>query len=284
MAAIIKRALVLTMRETDPATFMDESSLRLFELERGISIAIYGMKAERQLPFQSYIGYTLFKNGLPAAYGGSWMFGKRAMFGLNIFETYRGGESGFMMCQLLRVYIQVFELDYVEVEAYQFGLDNPDGIRSGAFWFYYRYGFRSLNKALNSLSAKEFQKIKQQKGYRSSEKILLQFTESNIVLKLQPAVHIKHSEIAAGITKMINVRFGGNRMLAEQKATAAFLQKTKMELPSNVNELQVLKEVALWAEAFQIKNKNQLQLMRAMIHLKPIDPYAYNQVIQGFFL
>lgn len=90
----------------------------------------------------------MFKNGLPIAYGGSWIWADQAKFGLNILEPYRGGESGYVMCQLLRVYQQVFGLKMIEVDAYQFGLDNPDGIRSGAYWFYYRYGFRSMTEAL----------------------------------------------------------------------------------------------------------------------------------------
>ncbi|GBL35947.1 hypothetical protein EMGBS15_15420 [Filimonas sp.] len=42
VAAVIKKSLILTMRETDPSTYMDESTLRLYALERGISVAIYG--------------------------------------------------------------------------------------------------------------------------------------------------------------------------------------------------------------------------------------------------
>lgn len=86
LSAVIKISLLLTHRETDPATFMDLHTLRLYELERGIAIAIYSMKASRQLPLQSYVGYTLFKNGYPAAYGGSWIFGPRAMCSGSIFS------------------------------------------------------------------------------------------------------------------------------------------------------------------------------------------------------
>jgi hypothetical protein len=282
IAKIIQRSLTLTMRETDPATYMDESTLKVFELERGVTIAIYGMNADRQLPFQSYIGYTLFKNGIPAAYGGSWMFGKGAMFGLNIFETFRGGESGYLMCQLLRVYIQVFSLTYVEVEAYQFGLDNPDGIRSGAFWFYYRYGFRPINNTLNTLANKEFGLIQSKPGYRSSEKVLLRFTESNIALQLANHRPVKHTEIAAQISHMINKSYKGDRIIAELESIKLFVQKTKLgDLSSYEN--QVLIEVALWANAFDIDDKKQLGFMVEMIRIKPICPYAYNELLTQFF-
>lgn len=66
---------------------------------------------------------------------------------------------------------------------------NPEGISSSAYWFYFRFGFRSLEKELNQLSLQEFEKIKTQKGYRSSEETLLRFTESNIALNIEKVFH-----------------------------------------------------------------------------------------------
>ncbi|MBK9983286.1 MAG: hypothetical protein IPP15_12935 [Saprospiraceae bacterium] len=70
---------------------------------------------------------------------------RKSEFWNKIFSNpFRNGESAFILAQLLRVYKHVFKLSYFEVEPYQFGLDNPEGIASGAFWFYYRFGFRPL--------------------------------------------------------------------------------------------------------------------------------------------
>lgn len=185
VASKIKISLALLLRETDPSTFIDLSSLHLFHLERGISVAIYGMVSERQLPYESYIGFTLFKNGYPAAYGGAWVFGRRAKFGINIFETFRGGESGMFFTQILRVYARCFEIDHFEIESYQFGADNPEGIVSGAYWFYYKHGFRSTDKKLAAIAEKEAEKIQRNKSYRTSLKILEEFTKSNMELLLK---------------------------------------------------------------------------------------------------
>jgi len=58
------------------------------------------------LSFASRILYwfMMFKNGYPMAYGGGWLFGKRSLLGINIFESFRGGESAFVFAQLLRTY------------------------------------------------------------------------------------------------------------------------------------------------------------------------------------
>lgn len=278
LISTIKKSLLLTLRETDPSTYMDESSLRFFELERGISIAIYGMQANRQLPLQSYIGYTLFKNGFPAAYGGSWIFGKAAMFGLNIFECFRGGESGYMMCQLLRVYKQVFNIEYFEVEPYQYGLDNPDGIKSGAFWFYHRYGFRPVNLKLNILANRETAKIKANPQYRSSSLTLLRFTESNIALHLDGPIPLKYLEVTKKITEMISREFHGNRSRAIEYCNQLILKH--LNKPSfNEEQKNVLEEVGLFCNAFKFYNQEQLNLIIQMIQTKPIDPYLYNTIL-----
>jgi len=213
---VVKNSMAITARETDPTTFMEESSFRLYHLERGISIAIYGMIPSRQLALESYVGFTAFKNGFPVAYGGAWVFGERASFGLNVFETFRGGESGYIMTQLLRVYKNVFSVHYFEIEPNQFGLDNPEGIASGAFWFYYRHGFRPLDRHLRQKAEKEFDKMQSRKGYRTSEKTLILFTESSMVFQSDNYTPLRVSEIFSAVTRMIQQLYEGNRSSAEK--------------------------------------------------------------------
>ncbi len=280
---VIKRSQVLMMRETDPSSYMDENSLRVYEMERGVCIAIYGIQASRQLVFESYIGYTLFKNGLPGAYGGSWVFGRTAMFGLNIFEPYRGGESGYLMFQVLRVYKQVFGLTYIEVEAYQFGYDNPDGIRSGAFWFYYRFGFRPIDKRLDALASKEYRRIKTNPDYRCPEKVLQQFTASNIALQLGSQIPLSVAELTGKITTLIAKQFKGDNTAAVDKAVSIFCKQVKLPGQFSEAEKQVLDEIALLALTGDIKDRERSLLLLEMIRVKPHDPYRYNKIVHRLF-
>lgn len=279
---VIKRSMALMARETDPATFMDKDSLKVFDLERGISIAIFGMTPDRQLPLESYLGFTLFKNGFPMSYGGAWVFGRRALFGINIFEAFRGGESGYVMCQLLRVYRQVFGVDYFEVEPYQYGADNPDGIKSGAFWFYYRYGFRPLDETLTKLADAEFQKIKTKPGYRSSEKTLLRFTESNISMNLGKGIPVTVSELVLKITKAIQTRFKGDRLIAEQVLIGDFTTKTNLDKTLSKDEERVLSEVAFLAAVIN-PDKKRYEVLKEMILAKSKDVANYQSLILDLF-
>jgi hypothetical protein len=280
---IIRKSLLLTMRETDTSTYMNPTSLSLYHLERGVSIALYGLNANRQLPYQSYIGYTAFKNGFPVAYGGSWVFGHTAMFGLNILESYRGGESGYIMCQLLRTYIQSFKLSYIEIENYQFGKDNPDGIKSGAFWFYYRYGFRPIDKKLNTLAHYEFERIKANKNFRSSEKTLLLLSESNIVLNLNGILPQKKEFIFNKVLHMITHDFKGNNLLATQVAIKDFFVKLNLKNTFNDEQKQTLEEIALWAKAFNVVDSEKLNILYKMINTKTKDAFEYNELVKSYF-
>lgn len=279
----IKNSLFLKSRETDPVTYMDESSLRLFDLERGISVAIYGITPDRQLPLESYIGYTLFKNGFPAAYGGSWVFGFQALFGMNVFESYRGGESAFMMCQLLRVYRQVFRINYFEIEPYQFGKDNPEGIESGAYWFYYRLGFRSIEKEQSDLAEKENQKIKAKKGYRSSHATLKRLAESYIALTLGDYNKITVGGISQKVTAFIEKNYGSDREKAEKAVTGSFKKKTNLDTALRDEENESIKEMAFVSEVLKITSSKQLELLKQMTLAKPKDVYKYQELLREFF-
>lgn len=207
-----RTALALLNRETDPVTYCNEDGLMYYELEHGLSIALFSMLPPRRLPLESYIGFMMFKNGYPMAYGGGWLFGHRSLLGINIFEAFRGGESAFVFAQLLRTYKNAFGAEYFEVEPYQFGKNNPEGLQSGAFWFYYRFGFRPLDPQLNQLALSEASKIANEKGYRSSIETLKKFTTGNVFVNFSNQDSaLNPSLISKFISQKIALNFNGDR-------------------------------------------------------------------------
>jgi hypothetical protein len=212
------RGVLCTMeRETDPVTYSDRRAVQLCRIDRGIDIALYPMIFERRLPFDSYIGYMAFKNRLPVAYGGGWIFQQRSKIGVHVFEAYRGGESAFIFCQVLRLYHHFYSVNRFIVEPYQIGKNNAEGIKSGAFWFYYRLGFLPVKEELRMLAATEYERILEDKGYRSSLKEMKKLILSNLELVCDETGH-HHTDVSfvsEAVTKMINSRFQGDRMNAE---------------------------------------------------------------------
>lgn len=218
-------ALLLLNRETDPITYGEAKDCLVYNLEHGLTIALYCIQPALRLSVESYIGFMMFKNGYPMSYGGAWLFGQRSLIGINIFEAFRGGESAFVFAQLLRTYSQAFGATQFEVEPYQFGKGNPEGIKSGAFWFYYRFGFRPIDTKLAQLAEQEASKIAANKGYRTDYETLKLFTKSNLLVNFKPTeIDIKPLQISYFITAVIASQFMGSRVEA-QKYCKATLQK-----------------------------------------------------------
>ncbi len=281
---IIKNAMALTVREIDPATFLKKESMRIFNLERGLTIAIYAMEGRHQLPLETYFGFTFIKNGIPVSYGGIWTFGRMAKLGLNIFEPFRGGESGYILTQLIRVCKQFLGATYFEVEPYQFGLENPDGIKSGAFWFYYKFGFKPVDKDLNTLAEKEKRKIKSNSKYRSSEKTLIEFTASNVGLNLEEGLPKNVQDLKVEILTALKKDWQNNYAAARLQSIVSFCKKVKINF-TELDNLQknVLEEIALWAMSSKVTQPKKLKLMRQMVFAKTKDDYAYQQLLLKFF-
>lgn len=279
LVSVIKNMMTLSFREIDPVSYMDKNSVKFFHLSNGLSIAVCGMLPERQLALQSYVGYTLFKNGYPISYGGAWMFGKFALFALNIFEEYRGGESKYVMTQILRVYRQLFNVSYFEVEPFQFG--NEDALKTGAFWFYYKFGFRPIDKNTNALATLEVKKMAKNSAYKSSVKILSKLATGNIALHINNETYCHRNEIIYPIVGLITKQYKGNHSKAILDAKAYFRKQVPTLKKLTETEEIVFEEIALWAYALKIQDKTKLDLMAKMIKAKTTDYILYNQLISA---
>ena len=223
------------------------------------------------------------------------MLGPRSEFGMNIFEPYRGGESGYLMCQLLRVYRQTFDITFFEVDAHQFGLDNPDGIDSGAFWFYYKYGFRPMNRAIAALARKEKARLVAgrltkrglRRSLRTPKAMLRKFTGSNVALQFADLVPPALTSISDRVTRMIRRDFKGDRVTAEQECVQRFVEAVANADVAplrrlNVAQRAVLAEMAFVACALNVADAKRLALLTQMVLAKPVDVYGYQQRLTEF--
>lgn len=275
--------LFLLSRETDPVTLSDKKGIEYYELDHGLSIALYSMEAERRLPLESYIGFIMFKNGYPMAYGGAWLFGSKSLLGINIFESYRGGESAFVFSQLLRTYKQRFNVSYFEVEPYQFGKNNYEGLKSGAFWFYYRFGFRPVDVTLKMIAEVEFEKIQSDKNRRTPISVLKGFTESNLALNFDGhAPPADASTLSQYVTQQINLRFGSDRKVA----MAWVMDELRTHLKLDVRRANTLERIGIYKLApfvvFCINlgklSKKQKTILKALILEKGKSEFVYAEL------
>jgi hypothetical protein len=243
-----KLTLLYLYRETEPFTNATENDITLFQLDKGISIALFGSTIDKRYSLESYIGYLVLKNNIPVSYGGGWLFGERSQFGINILESFRGGESSLIICELLRVYHQYYGATRFVVKPYQFGLHNMEAIKTGAFWFYYKLGFRPENNTLRELALEEEKQKLINPTYKSSIATLKKYTKSNLALTLSDTSFPNYDseELSQKITKYINTQFDGDR----EKATNYCYKQLKEALeintkPWKLDDITYAKQVSL---------------------------------------
>jgi len=215
------RIVLATMhRETDPVTHA--GAAELFDMGRGLRIGLFHLDAAHRLPFDSYVGFMAFKNGIPLAYGGAWIFPGRSKIGINVFPALRGGESAWFFAHLLRLYRQRFGVDRFEAENYQLGHNNPDGLKSGAYWFYYRSGFRPFTPAMRRTAAQEFERLGARTGHQVPVKLLRRMVEEGLelVIEERDVPIVDTAALTMAVQKHIVERYDGDRQLALGKALA----------------------------------------------------------------
>lgn len=271
--ACSRMILIRHIREIDPVTFTQPELVSYYRLSRGLTIALLGMAHERRHPIDNYMGYVAFKNGLPVAYAGSWLLFDSGRIGLNIFPTYRGGESQYIFGQILELHRQVYNLNRFSVDPYQIGKDNSDGIKSGAFWTYYAMGFEPLKPEQRELARKEDEKRSTIKGYRSTPSVLKKLAESRmeLVLKGKP-VRFDANDLSTAYASVIKTRYAGNRRAAEEYACHRLIKLLHLESAyRNSNLFFVVKNwsVLLMANEKLLRtNKALQQQLKKMFLLK----------------
>src|SRR5262249_44154752 len=67
---------------------------------RGLRIALIGLLPGSRLAYEAYYAYFVLKNGVPVGYGGGWQLFGAIEVGVNVFESFRHGESAFIVSQV----------------------------------------------------------------------------------------------------------------------------------------------------------------------------------------
>ena len=118
------------------------------------------------------MGYLILSNGTPIGYGGSSILFRQVNTGVNIFAEYRGSEASFLWLQEMRVYHHLAGCTRFIANPYQFGSDNTEALKSGAFWFYYRLGYRPVLATIRKLAKRESARMRSERSYRSDLRTL----------------------------------------------------------------------------------------------------------------
>jgi hypothetical protein len=216
---LARRALSVRERELYALALANDAEVYEADVGRGVRIIVIGMLPERRLPLDSNYAVFMVKNGMPVCYGGGALLFGRVEFAVNVFPTFRQGESAYLFEQLARVLHHQFGCDAFLVERYQLGHENDEGIAAGSFWFFYKLGFRPLEKEIARLAAAEAKRLRRERGSRTPRALLKQLARSNVILFLDTATEswteVPHTAIGIEVTRLIDCAFAGDVKKAE---------------------------------------------------------------------
>ncbi|MBM5812400.1 MAG: hypothetical protein FJ191_10620 [Gammaproteobacteria bacterium] len=164
----------MVTRERDLAAFQFASPRDVFLVDDGDGLAfgLTGVEPARRTLLYSTWGALMLRNGVPLGYVQLDILGRHAALSFNTFATFRGAGSARLFGRLLATVRHVFGCDEFSIEPYQLGVGNEEGIESGAWWFYYRLGFRPRATEARRLVARELGRIAVDRRYRSAPRTL----------------------------------------------------------------------------------------------------------------
>jgi hypothetical protein len=158
--------------------------VRLVDDGDGLAFAFCGVIPERRFLLPALYGCLTLKNGVPMGYVQVEVIGPWAAVSFNTFDTFRGGEAGYVFGRLLSTIHHVFGAESFSIEPYQLGQDNEEGIESGAWWFYYKLGFRPRAAAARRLARREVALQRVNPLHRSSARTLRALAEHHLFFDL----------------------------------------------------------------------------------------------------
>ena len=222
-------SLAARHRETYHFNHANPGEVYAIDVGGGVHILIYGLLPDYRFCLETTMGYLIVANGMPVGYGGASAIFNQANTGINIFEEYRGSEAPYLWIQVLRAYHHLFGCNRFVINPFQFGAGNKEALKSGAFWFYYRLGFRPVEPEIARLAVAEIAKVKTQQDYRSDTRTLKQLTRCDMHLKLTGA---RKSEFfpedwlevcATGASSVLSRQHAVDRRAAARQAAVGLL-------------------------------------------------------------
>jgi len=177
---LARASMVTRSRDLDAFAHGDPRDVRMVDDGDGLAFALIGVLPERRLFLPAVYGALTLRNGVPIGYVQLDVLFGNAEVSYNTFETFRGGEAGFVFCRLLAAVRHLFGVTSFSIEPYQLGRGNEEGIASGAWWFYARFGFRPRDPKVLRLARSELVKRARDPMYLSNRNTLLRLAEAHV--------------------------------------------------------------------------------------------------------
>jgi hypothetical protein len=181
---LARSAMLTRARDLDAFAYGNARDVRLVDDGGGLAFVLIGIVAERRALIPATCGYLALRNGVPIGYGEAFVSGRSATMTFNVFETFRGAETAYTFARTLAMVRHIFGAECFSFDQYQLGKSNEEAIASGAWWFYYKLGFRPLTADARRLMRNELARMRAEPARRSSAATLRALAESHLLFDL----------------------------------------------------------------------------------------------------
>lgn len=164
---LTREAMVNRLRDLYSFSHADRNEVHLVDAGDGLQFACIGTLPERRLMLESVYGFLTLKNGVPIGYVLASTLFDSTEVAYNVFETFRSGEAARVFGRVLAMCRRLFGSNSFSIDPYQLGYGNPEGLQSGAWWFYYKLGFRPKDPEVIKLVRSELAAMKKDRAHRT---------------------------------------------------------------------------------------------------------------------
>ncbi|MDH3282558.1 MAG: hypothetical protein OEQ18_15720, partial [Gammaproteobacteria bacterium] len=174
----------MVTRHRDLYGFMnaDRHDVRVLSYADGLQFVCYGVRPEHRLMLEALYVFLILKNGIPIGYTQASSLFRSAEVNFNVFDTFRRAETAHIFVTTLAMVHHLFAADAFIINTQQLGQDNLEALKSGAFWFYHKHGFRPQDPAVWAIMKEERARSKSTPGHRSSLATLRKLSTDNMFL------------------------------------------------------------------------------------------------------
>ena len=176
-ARIVELArMQMITRSRDLYAFMHSSNrgVRVFDMGSGLQFACIGLQPPFRFTIETLFVYIALQSGVPVGYVQATSFLGSAEINFNVFDSFRGAQARHIFRAVLGMVRHDLGCHTFIMNTQQLGIENPEAIRTGAWWFYYKQGFRPRDPVVIRLMNKELAKRVRRSKYRSPPAILRQ--------------------------------------------------------------------------------------------------------------
>jgi len=185
---LARTAMLTRMRDLYGIAYANPHDCWMLDNGEGLQFIALGLQPSRRFLIDTLYVFIIIKNHVPIGYLQSTGAFGSAEINFNIFPPHRGAQAAHIYGQCLGMIHQWLGIQSFSIDPYQLGEENDEALQSGAWWFYFKLGFRPASQHVRALVARERRRMKNSKRYRSSIETLSQLASDYLHFNVDASV------------------------------------------------------------------------------------------------